>query len=202
MNTALAPFIKRAIVPIHITDASAIEDFNATLMGGGMFAVERVIIFESVLENELMRTVLIETLSALKDSSDHFFLLEEKPDAATRKLIEKHAVSSEKFESSKKEASPTTIFALANALRAGNKKALWVGYQRQLQTGAAPEAIHGVLFWAVKDMFLKSRSDAEKARAKTLIKELTALPHDARREGEDLEYALERFALGLSALKT
>jgi len=201
MNKALAPFTKRGMVPMRITDASAIEDFHATLQSGGMFAVERIITFESVLENEAMRTVLVETFSTLKSSQDHFFLLEEKPDAATRKLVEKHATTSQKFEASKKPAPATTIFALANALRAGNKKALWVGYQRELQSGAAPEAIAGVLFWAVKDMFLKSRSDAEKKRAQALIAELTELPHDARRNGEELEYALERFVLALSSVK-
>ena len=202
MNKALSPFIKRGMVPMRITDASAIEDLNAALQSGGMFAVERVTTFESVLENEAMRAVLLETLFALKDSHNHFFILEEKPDAATRKSIEKHAATSEKFEAVKKSAPARTIFALANALRAGNKKALWVGYQRELQGGAAPEAIHGVLFWAVKDMLLKSRSEEEKKRARTLIKELTELPHDARRQGEDLEYALERFVLALAPAKS
>ena len=187
---------------MRITDASSIEDLHATLQGGGMFAALRVITFESVLENDAMRTVLLETLPTLKESHDYFFLLEEKPDVATRKSIEKHAASSEKFEMIKKSAAPTTIFSLANALRAGNKKALWVGYQRELESGAASEAIHGVLFWAVKDMFLKSRSDSERYRAKTLIKELMELPHDARRQGEDLEYALERFVLSLRPAKT
>ena len=95
----------------------------------------------------------------------------------------------------KKADGGTTVFRLADALRAGNKKALWVGYQRELQHGAAPEALHGVLFWAAKDMVLKSSGSAQKSHAKNLIAELATLPHEARRQGEDLEYALERFIL-------
>jgi hypothetical protein len=201
MHTAMEVLIKRGMVTMRITDASSVEDLSASLQGGGMFALERVVVLEAILENDAMRDIFMLILPTLKASADHFFLLEEKPDAATRKTLEKHATSSEKFESAKKSAPATTIFALANALRAGNKKALWVGYQRELQSGAAPEAIAGVLFWAVKDMLLKSRSEEEKRRAQSLIKELTELPHDARRHGEDLEYALERFVLGLSPVK-
>jgi hypothetical protein len=68
----------------------------------------------------------------------------------------------------------------------------------------APEAIHGVLFWGAKDMFLKSlpagRQDAsaEHERAGTLVAELSELPHEARRRGFDLEYALERYILSVA----
>jgi hypothetical protein len=150
---------------------------------------------EGILGNDEMREILTAELPTLKSSTDHFFMLDEKPDAATRKLVEKYAEKFERFDAAKKAEGGTTIFALANALRAGNKKALWVGYQRELLNDAAPEAIHGVLFWAAKDMLLKSRADAEKIRAKKLIANLTELPHEARRRGEDLEYALERFVL-------
>ena len=88
------------------------------------------------------------------------------------------------------------MFALANALRRADKKALWVGYQRELAKGGAPEAILGVLFWAAKDMFIKSKEGTrESNRAKKLVAELAELPHEARRNGFDLEYALERFVL-------
>ncbi len=183
---------------VRVTDANKPEDFRAALRSGGMFASEHVFVFEGTLENEEMRAVLLEELAALKSSTDHFFILEEKPDAATRKSVEKYAEDSQKFEAEKKGAASNSIFALANALRAGNKKALWVGYQRELLNDAAPEAIHGLLFWAAKDMMLKSRTESEKVRAKALIARLAELPHEARRQGEGLEYALERFVLSLA----
>jgi hypothetical protein len=45
-------------------------------------------------------------------------------------------------------------------------------------------------------MFLKSRvGSPERTRGAALIASLAELPHDSRRRGEDLEYALERFLL-------
>lgn len=192
--SAAAANVKGARI-VRITDASAPEDLRASLQGGGMFAQMRAVVYENVLENEEMRQTLLDALPALKSSDESFFILEEKPEAATRKLIEKYAETSEKFDAAKKTDGGSAIFALANALRRGDKKNLWISYQRQLLNGDAPEAIHGVLFWGAKDFFLKANSESEKARAKKLVSQLAMLPHEARRQGEDLEYALERFVL-------
>jgi hypothetical protein len=87
---------------------------------------------------------------------------------------------------------------MANALRKSDKKALWVGYMRELEKGSAPEMVHGVLFWAAKDMLLKAGRDvATHNYATKLVAHLAELPHEARRRGEDLEYALERFLLSV-----
>jgi hypothetical protein len=159
-----------------------------------MFAGERIIVLNGVFANGEMRAVAEEQLRDLKSSTQHFFIFEEKPDAATRKLLEKYAEDSLRFDAPTKRKEGN-IFALANALRRGDKKALWVGYQRELAAHSAPEAIHGVLFWGAKDMLMKSRADPDKSRAKKLIAQLAALPHESRRRGEELEYALERFVL-------
>ena len=124
-----------------------------------------------------------------------FFIFETSPDADTRRTIEKYSATKNRFDAPKKEKD-NSVFALANALRRADKKALWVGYQRELAKGGAPEAILGVLFWAAKDMFIKSKEGTrESNRAKKLVAELAELPHEARRNGFDLEYALERFVL-------
>ena len=47
-----------------------------------------------------------------------------------------------------------------------------------------------------KDGFLKS-SGAARERAGKLIAELAELPHEARRNGFEMEYALEHYILGL-----
>jgi hypothetical protein len=160
-----------------------------------MFASERVVILEGVLQNEDMSTIVLDGLQGLRDSSDNYYVLEEKLDAPTRKRVEKYAETSEKFELAKKGESATTIFALANALKRGDKKSLWVAYMRELHNDTAPEAIHGVLFWGAKDMMLKARSAGEVKKADDFVARLAELPHESRRSGEDLEYALERFVL-------
>jgi hypothetical protein len=186
---------------VHITDAHTLDDLRASMSSGGMFATTRSVVLEGVLQNEELASVLLDALSALQDSSDHFFLLEEKLDAPIRKRVEKYAEMSEKFDLAKKGDAPTTIFALANALKRGDKKSLWVAYMRELHNDTAPEAIHGVLFWGAKDMMLKARSDSEARLAGTFVALLAELPHESRRRGEELEYALERFVLSFSLLR-
>src|SRR3989344_202110 len=177
---------------LRITDAHTIDDLRAALRGGGMFAAERILVFEGVCANEEMHDALLAALPSLAESSEKTYVFEEKPLADLRKKLEKHAARVEKFDTPKKEMDGS-IFALANALRRADKKLLWVSYMRELEKGTAPEAIHGVLFWGAKDAFLKG--NGKDVRFRALVAELAELPHAARRRGEDLEYALERFAL-------
>jgi len=193
MNAAVGKISKSARV-VRVSDASVLSDLTASLQSGGMFEEARTVVLDSVLQNEEMRNAVFEALPALAKSTDHVFILEEKPDAATRKQIEKYAATSERFDSAAKKREGN-IFALANALKRGDKKSLWVGYQSELAKNVAPEAIHGILFWGAKDMFMKARDSREKMRAGTLVATLAELPHEARRRGVDLEYALEHFVL-------
>ena len=181
---------------VRVTDAHTLEDLSAVLQGGGMFATPRVVVLEYLLSREDMRDMLESNLSELQKSSEQFYMIEEKIDAATKKILGKYATL-EQLDTAKKSASATTIFAIANALKRGDKKALWIAYQRELWSGAAPEAIHGVMFWGVKDMMLKSRDPIEMARGKKIISQLAILPHATRRRGGELEYALEQFVLGI-----
>ncbi|KKW24783.1 MAG: hypothetical protein UY70_C0024G0007 [Candidatus Kaiserbacteria bacterium GW2011_GWB1_52_6] len=181
---------------VRVTDAHTPADLKSVFEGAGMFGGVRTVVLEGVWGNEEMRALAETNLKYMRDSEEHFFIFEEKPDAATRKSIEKYAEDSKRFDL-KKGDERTTIFALASALRSGNKKALWVSYQREL-VGNAPEAIHGVLFWGAKDMLLKARSDSERSRARKLIAQLAELPHESRRRGVELEYALERVVLSVA----
>ncbi len=194
LDAAVKKAAKKDARIVRISDTNAPADFVAALSGGGMFNEPRIVVLNGVLDNEEMRTRLLDSLVRIHDSEEEFFILEEKPDAATRKQIEKYAEKSERYDNPAAKKGGD-IFAMANALRRSDKKALWVNYQRQLAENAAPEAIHGVLFWAAKDMFLKSRTDTEKERAKKLVVQLAELPHESRRHGIELEYALELFVL-------
>ena len=194
MNAAVEKAAKKADV-VRITDAHTVEDLKAVLQGGGMFGGKRVLVFEGVCVNPELCEVFLESLERLSKSDEEVFVFEEKPLADLRKKLENHAETVEKFDAPKKERD-LGIFAMANALRKADKKALWVGYMREIEKGSAPEMVHGVLFWAAKDMFLKSGRDAAaRTRAAALIASLAELPHESRRKGEDLEYALERFLL-------
>lgn len=189
MNAAIQKAAQESPV-VRITDAHSAADLEAAIQDGGMFAEKRVVVFDQVLTHPELREILLRALPCIAESSEQFFMYESAPDAATRKAIEKHAKKSERFDAPK-SAKKETIFALANAFQKGDKKALWVGYQEELAAGNAPEAIHGVLFWAAKQAFLRNPSQKNRA----LIASLAELPHEARRAGFDLEYALEHFVL-------
>lgn len=193
----------RASNIIRITDAHTIEDLRAALGGGGLFDDERTIVLESTLAHDFMRPLVIDALSRIADAHDTFHLFEEKIDAATKRRLEKHAEKSTVFDLPKGAARPAgrpgfNVFSLADALKRKDKKNLWIGYQRALAAGNAAESIHGIFFWAAKDMLLKARSDSDTVWSRSVIRTLMELPHESRRRGEDMEYALERFVLSLA----
>jgi len=194
MYAAIEKSAKKASV-LRITDAHTKPDLEASLQGPGMFGLpgqgaERVVVFDNVYQSDELREVLSDRIPVLAKSADAYFMLEGALDAATRKSVEKHAEEFSRFDE-KKAAKKESVFELANALQYGKKKDLWVGYQKELHAGKAPEAIHGVLFWAAKQLLLKNYSP----RARLLVAELAELPHEARRQGFELEYALEYFVL-------
>lgn len=191
MNTAIEKAARGADI-VRITDAHSLADLEAALQGRGMFAQRRIVVFDGVLAHPELRDILLARLTQAAESADVFFVYEGAPDAAARKAVEKYAAQSERFDAPK-TAKRENVFALANALQQGDKKTLWVGYQEEIHKGAAPEAIHGVLFWAAKQALLRGNSPHNRA----LVAELAALPHEARRRGFDLEYALEHFVLSI-----
>ena len=189
MNIALQKMAKKKNV-LRMTDAHTVADLEAALGGTGMFGDERIVVLDNVLGNDELRERLLVRLKDIAKSDDVFFMLETTIDADTRKSVEKYSEKTERFDAPKKDRD-NSIFSLANALQRGQRKELWVGYQRELLKGNVPEAIHGTLFWAAKQAFL--RSDTPRTRA--LVAELAELPHEARRRGFELEYALEHFVL-------
>ena len=197
-RAALDKQLKKEAV-LRITDAHSIGDLSMALQGPGMFDEKRAVVFDGILggENEEMGRVFIDSLKHMRDSQETFFVLEGALDAATRKQVEKYAEKSEKFDSPKKEKDDS-IFALANALQKGDRKALWVGLMQQFAKKASPQAVHGLLFWGAKKMLLSARDAAGRKRALSLVTELAKLPHEARRHGVELEYALERFVLSMT----
>jgi hypothetical protein len=192
LNAAVAKATKKGHI-VRIADSNTLGDLDMALRGRGMFDAERAVVLDGILLNEEMRAMFEGSIERVAASEEKFFMLEEKPDAAARKLLEKHAEEVKKFDAAKKEREDN-FFAFTNALRAGKKKELWVLLQQEYALGKAPEMLHGSLFWAAKQMVLRPRG-SELARGKKLVASLAALPHEARRRGEDLEYALERFVL-------
>lgn len=197
MNKEVTQMAKGASV-VRISDVNTLSDLKSVLQGAGMFGERRIITLEGLSANEEMLEIMLSALGTMQESDEPFFIFEERPLAEIRKTIEKYAEKSARFDAPKQKENKT-IFLLANALRRADKKALWVGYHRELMKGNAPEAIHGVLFWGAKQFFLSARDKSpEHARAANIVAELAELPHEARRHNMPLEYALERFVLSIT----
>lgn len=180
---------------VRITDAHVAPDLAAALAGGGMFDSPRALALENILSNDELRALFLRELAHMSESEDPVFLYEEVCDADMKRRLTRVAQNVATFAVPSGERS-SSAFALAGALRRRDKKALWIGLMREYARGAAPEMLHGILFWAAKDMLLKGRA-SEASRTRGLIAALAELPHKARRSGFDLEYAIERFALEL-----
>ncbi len=196
-RAALAKTLAKASAEaLRITDSHSVADLAAALQGPGLFGSSRALVLDGIIggQNAEMREMLIASLGRVSTLADDAFVLEGALDAATRKLVEKHAASTHVFDAPK-APEEKTIFALASALQRGDKKALWIGLMREYAKGSAPEAVHGLLFWGAKQLVLKARSGEDDARGRRLVVQLAELPHLARRRGEDMSYALERFAL-------
>ena len=178
---------------VRITDAHTLLDLEAALRGNGMFGA-RVVVLDNCMANEEMKELLLARLPELKDRDDTTFIYESAPDVATKKTLQKYAEQTEVFDAPKKERKDD-FFAVVNALQRGQKKDLWVLLQKEFVAGKAPEAVHGSLFWAAKQMILKPRGTADAARGRAMVAQLAELPHEARRNGFELEYALEHFVL-------
>ena len=178
---------------IRITDAHSIADLDAALGGAGLFGQKRAVVLDEIFSSEEMRERILENLPHMRDSDDIFFILEEKLDAATKRSVGKYAEAVESFDLPKgAKEKDSAIFKMRFALEKGDRKVLWVSLMREYANGKPPEAVHGFLFWAAKQIFMNGR---DKNRGKRLLITLAELPHEARRKGFDLEYALERFVL-------
>lgn len=197
VKAELESLLKKAKTEVvRISDVHALADLHAALQGGGMFGGARTVVLDGVFANPEMASAVLSALLRMRDGADTIYIVEEKLDAATKKQVEKYAESTKKFDAPKK-AEQKTIFELANALRRGDKKGLWIAYQRELLANE-PEAIHGVLFWGAKQALQYARSEKDVARSRALVAKLAELPHEARRRGVELEYALEQFALSIA----
>ena len=87
-------------------------------------------------------------------------------------------------------------FAIANAVKSGNRVKAWYELNQLRELEQAPEAVLGIIFWAVKDMLTKRQtSKFNEVKLKKLLIKLAELPHKARIDAINLFDILELFIL-------
>lgn len=193
-------------------------EFRELLGGQGLFSQRYIVELRRIFEDDAIADVVLDTLKELEESLNVFIWVEPHVTAVQLKKIEKHAAKVQECKEAVKKAKPEyNLFSLADALGERDKKRLWVGYIDALEH-AAPEEIHGVLFWQVKSMLLATKAkDADDAgmkafpfgKAKRFAKnfsydelvhlsgDMLRVSHEARRGKHDFAVALERLLLSV-----
>lgn len=156
---------------LHITSENFKEfSLPELVVAQALFKNEYIVFLDNLLEEGEAKELVLEFIKEIGESTNIFFLLEEKVDTKTLKKLDKHAQKVQKFKMSKtapqgvhssrsfKYSEKFNTFALADALGEGNKKKLWQLFWAAKHSGVSDEEIQGVFFWMAKIMFLTSRA--------------------------------------------
>ena len=195
----------------------------------GLFENKQIIFMDRTLESPEIRDLVMDKIDAVKESPNIFIFFEGKLTKEVLKKLEKRAEKITEYELD--EASVLAggkagggardsgkFFVLADALGARDKKKLWALLRQAIDSDAAPEEIHGILFWQAKSMALAA--DAASAasaglnpyvygKAKrysanwkpteidSLLSKLVRMYHEAHRGEVDFAVELEKLALDI-----
>ncbi|MBI4067952.1 hypothetical protein HY413_00905 [Candidatus Kaiserbacteria bacterium] len=199
MRTTLTALEKRA--PLAHTLRVTNEEIESTdieklLAAQGLFYSKRIVVFDNVLKEKNAQKILLPYMEVLARSEHVFLVLEEELSADLKKQLVAHATKAIISDEGEKQAKSGPDWAVTNALEKKDSKGLWLAIVRSLLEGAPPEQVHGQLFWKAKQILLAGRLHIwSHDSIRKLIAELAELPHEARRRGMEMKYALERFAL-------
>lgn len=190
--------------------------FDEFIGGQGLFERKLIVFSNRLFENAEAKEIVLKRLTDIQKSENTFIFLEDAVNIETLRELKKEAEKVEVFDKKEREKEKFNIFSLADAFGKRDKKNLWVLYQKALASGAAPEEIHGILFWQLKNIFLALHcNNAEeanlkpfpwsKARAfaknwkenelKNLSERFVAVYHESRRGRYDFVTAFERLIL-------
>jgi hypothetical protein len=168
------------------------------LVGGqGLFERKIVASFEHVFDDAEAFETIADRLSELKESENIFLFKEGTLPKKVRAAAEKHAEKIWEFTTVEKQEK-FSDFALADAVGKRDRKGAWVLLIEAYARGAAPEALHGMLFWKLKTLLLQKTFRAfTENELRAQIKTLVALYHEARRGKGELTEKLEAFVLSI-----
>jgi DNA polymerase III delta subunit len=191
--------------------------FSEFIGSQGLFEKRAIIFLNRLFENKEAKESFVERISDLGASENIFIVLEGAVDAATLKKVER-AGKLQRFDERAAEKPRFNQFALADALGRRDRRELWALYREAIDRGAAPEELHGILFWQIKTIklaagaksaeeaglspfpFSKAKAFARNFRTEeipVLSERLVRLYHEAHRGRSDFETALERFILAV-----
>jgi len=167
---------------------------------------------------EETKVFLVAQMRAMLDSGNHFILVDEKFSKEFKDEAKKLKIAINDHSQDAKETG-LSVFTFTDLYLAKDKKGAWLSLTRLFRDGAAPEEVHGALFWAVKSLFLATNgslgSSPEELGMKpypyqkskrfgakwtndeimAALRELTHTLETTRKSGGDLAMSLERLVL-------
>jgi DNA polymerase III delta subunit len=200
------------------TDEVTPERIEELTQSQGLFENKQIILMDRTLENKDVREIVIDKIDAIAESPNIFIFFEGKLTKEVLKKLEKRAEKITEYEIDFEPKEGSSFFVLADAFGARDKKKLWMLLREAIEKDAAPEEIHGILFWQAKSMALTLRSnDAAEAginpfvyvKAKrymmnykgseidSILSRLVRMYHDSHRGKSDFATELEKFALDI-----
>ncbi|HEU5114869.1 MAG TPA: hypothetical protein VFT82_03830 [Candidatus Paceibacterota bacterium] len=185
----------------------------------GLFENKQIIFMDRTLEVPETRDLVVDRIDAIKESPNIFIFFEGKLTKEVLKKLEKRAEKITEYAASdEKKKEGGSFFALADALGARDKKRLWSLLREALDQDAAPEEIHGILFWQAKSLALAASAPSAAAaglnpfvfgKAKryasnwkpeeieSLLSKLVYMYHEAHRGQVEFEIELEKLSLDI-----
>jgi hypothetical protein len=179
-------------VPAGQITKNAITSFSNQAQ---LFGESPVVVIESALseEDNIFDT---EMLESMKDSENIFIFSEDNLTQAFIKKYKKYLEDTFLFD--KKEASKpkANTFLIADMFARRDKVGTWTSYIDLVESGEAPEAISGILFWKIKTMILSNSSRPySQKELSTASSNLVDIYHKGHSGELDTRVALEQFIL-------
>lgn len=185
--------------------SAVLEDSS---LSGGLFVKRLLILIDDPFPNaravseedsdtKEVSSVLEDQIDALAASNNVIIILAPKLTAPkAKKLIAKAKVS---YHFEKTSVGNVRGFNtnLVDALTTRNREKLWTELHRAFRAGDAPEMLHGLLHWKVRELMEKGSRTWTSIETRTLSLSLIAILQESRRGGLDLTLSLERFALSM-----
>jgi DNA polymerase III delta subunit len=134
--------------------------FDELLVSQGLFESKYTVVLDNLFEKIDIKHYVLERLEGMQNSEQIFLMLESSIDAASIKKIEKFAKQVQEFKKAESQKPSYNIFSIADGLLSRDKKRLWINYLDFIKRGSAPEELHGIFFWQVKNMILASRAES------------------------------------------
>ncbi len=136
--------------------------FDELLSSQGLFEQKYIVVLDFLFENKMVKDYVLDRLQEMQKAEHWFLLLDGKVDAPSIKKIEKASYKTQVFEQVEKKKESPIIFSITDKLTNRNKKDLWISYVDLINQGIPAEEIHGVFFWAVKNMIIAGKVGSQK----------------------------------------